>query len=277
MIKNKKHLIPILSLALVVMLGATGVAAAAGVGVTAFASVLYHAVSGGPKTTSTLKAGDTQATTAAGKRTESGEAESADALGETDETKTGATTATTTGTNANGTPIDAAASASLQALGGAAAGSTGIAPGAGGALVVTKPGQPAVDATAAASLKVATSTSGATAGAGTGTSAAAATTQPPVDATAAASLPKPGSTGTGTTTAPATGTPTTQNAQLISKADAQRIAIATIGSTARVEEIELKSDHYPPVYEVKLIYGKAEYMVVIHAVTGAVISVGKDD
>jgi uncharacterized membrane protein YkoI len=106
---------------------------------------------------------------------------------------------------------------------------------------------------------------------GTGVPAA---TQPAVDAVASASLPKPGTTST---TASNTTASTTVNARLITEANARSIAIAAIGSTAYVKEVEFEPGDYPPVYEVKLLYAGKEYKIEVHAVTGAILDVERDD
>ena len=154
--------------------------------------------------------------------------------------------------------VDAASSASIKATGD----SVSLYAGSGSGNT-TPTGQPAVDAASSASIISPTSGIPPAADSGTGVSAA---TLPAVDAVASASLPKPG-----------TPTSTTADARLITEADARNIAVAAIGNTAYVKEVEFELDDYPPVYDVKLLYGGKEYKIEIHAVTGAILDVERDE
>ena len=97
--------------------------------------------------------------------------------------------------------------------------------------------------------------------------------------TSVAHTTTPSTTSTSATIANTTATakPTTTANQTISAAQAQQIAMNRIRTEGlRVVETELKTDKYPPLYEVELIDNQYKYEVKIHAVTGQIIEIEKE-
>lgn len=108
--------------------------------------------------------------------------------------------------------------------------------------------------------------------AGQGTS-----TPPTVSVTAATTTTRAtAAVTTRSTTASTTKSTTTAN-QFITADQARKTALDRIRTAnLQVVETELKSDEYPPKYEIKLVDSQYKYEVEIHAITGLVIEIDKE-
>ena len=81
---------------------------------------------------------------------------------------------------------------------------------------------------------------------------------------------------TKSTTASTTSRTTTAN-QFITAEQARKTALDRIHTAnLQVVETELKSDEYPPKYEIKLVDSQYKYEVEIHAITGLIIEIEKE-
>lgn len=98
----------------------------------------------------------------------------------------------------------------------------------------------------------------------------------PVPATEPTAAPVPVTEPAPTTVPVVTPTPV-PDVQLISLEDAIKIALAQVGADAVVVSSELDKCDYPPEYEFKITAGGFKYEIDIHAITGAVISLDKED